>query len=205
MAQISFPSTDITTDLDGSDTFNTGWSWAPFGSASSFAEALSTIGGAAAILNFTASGTVFANIFCTMQPLLPPTAGTHTIYVRQDTAIDGDIELYNISDSSTIAMFGMVPTGIDAYTDQDYVLSSGEIAAIIDYSNIGVRVYQADDGGITFNESRIDYVAFEIPDAAMIDLVPDGDIVTTGWAPAPLWSKVDELSADGTVITGTAS
>lgn len=34
---------------------------------------------------------------------------------------------------------------------------------------------------------------------------PDADIATTGWATAPLWSKVDESSPDGTVITATAS
>lgn len=34
---------------------------------------------------------------------------------------------------------------------------------------------------------------------------PDADIVTTGWATAPLWSKIEEASADGTVISGTAS
>ena len=34
---------------------------------------------------------------------------------------------------------------------------------------------------------------------------PDGDIVTTGWSTAPLWSKIEEETADGTVISGTAS
>ena len=34
---------------------------------------------------------------------------------------------------------------------------------------------------------------------------PDADIVTTGWATAPLWSKIEEVSADGTVISGVAS
>jgi len=36
-------------------------------------------------------------------------------------------------------------------------------------------------------------------------LRPDADIVTTGWATAPLFSKINETSADGTVITATAS
>lgn len=36
-------------------------------------------------------------------------------------------------------------------------------------------------------------------------LRPDADIVTTGWSTAPLFSKIDEESADGTVITATAS
>lgn len=34
---------------------------------------------------------------------------------------------------------------------------------------------------------------------------PDGDIDTTGWATAPLWSKIDEDPAGGDVITATAS
>jgi hypothetical protein len=36
-------------------------------------------------------------------------------------------------------------------------------------------------------------------------LRPDADIVTTGWTATPLWSKIEETSADGTVVTGTAS
>ena len=34
---------------------------------------------------------------------------------------------------------------------------------------------------------------------------PDADVTTTGWTTTPLWSKVDEATADGTVITATAS
>ena len=36
---------------------------------------------------------------------------------------------------------------------------------------------------------------------------PDADVTTTGWATAPLWSKVDDdpASPDATVITGAAS
>jgi hypothetical protein len=36
-------------------------------------------------------------------------------------------------------------------------------------------------------------------------LRPDADIANGGWATAPLWSKVDEASAGGDVITATAS
>lgn len=36
-------------------------------------------------------------------------------------------------------------------------------------------------------------------------LRPDADVATTGWSTAPLYSKINEESADGTVITGTAS
>jgi len=36
-------------------------------------------------------------------------------------------------------------------------------------------------------------------------LRPDADIATTGWTPTPLFSKINESSPDGTVITATAS
>ena len=35
-------------------------------------------------------------------------------------------------------------------------------------------------------------------------LVPSGDTTTTGWAATPLWSKIEEITADGTTITATA-
>ncbi len=34
---------------------------------------------------------------------------------------------------------------------------------------------------------------------------PDADVTTTGWSTTPLWSKIEESSADGTVISATAS
>jgi hypothetical protein len=36
-------------------------------------------------------------------------------------------------------------------------------------------------------------------------LRPDADTTTTGWTSTPLWSKIEEEAADGTVITGVAS
>jgi hypothetical protein len=36
-------------------------------------------------------------------------------------------------------------------------------------------------------------------------IVPDADTTTTGWTATPLWSKIEETSADGTVITATAA
>ena len=41
--------------------------------------------------------------------------------------------------------------------------------------------------------------------AAGQTLYPDADLATGGWATTPLWSKVDETSADGTVISDTSS
>jgi hypothetical protein len=34
---------------------------------------------------------------------------------------------------------------------------------------------------------------------------PDADTTTTGWTATPLWSKIEESSADGTVVTATAA
>lgn len=42
--------------------------------------------------------------------------------------------------------------------------------------------------------------AFETQEA-----YPDADNATGGWASTPLWSKIDEVSPDGTVITCTAA
>lgn len=43
------------------------------------------------------------------------------------------------------------------------------------------------------------------PLATSQKLRPDADVTTTGWSTAPLWSKIEEEVADGTVITATAS
>lgn len=43
------------------------------------------------------------------------------------------------------------------------------------------------------------------PAAATQQLRPDADTTTTGWTSTPLFSKINESSADGTVITATAS
>lgn len=48
-------------------------------------------------------------------------------------------------------------------------------------------------------------IALAPPDAVMQKLRPDADIATTGWSTAPLWSKIEEESADGTVISAVAS
>lgn len=45
----------------------------------------------------------------------------------------------------------------------------------------------------------------ELTPATGQTLRPDADTTTTGWTTTPLWSKIEETSADGTVITATAS
>lgn len=51
------------------------------------------------------------------------------------------------------------------------------------------------------------HIAVAVVAAAAITqkLRPDADLATTGWNTAPLWSKIEEETADGTVITGVAS
>jgi hypothetical protein len=47
----------------------------------------------------------------------------------------------------------------------------------------------------------VEYTAAASPQS----LRPDADTTTTGWTSTPLFSKINESSADGTVITATAS
>lgn len=82
----------------------------------------------------------------------------------------------------------------------------------------GLRmVFSAGDPGVVF-PSRDNVVSFYSLENASFDepkliitytvsqkLRPDADLATSGWTTAPLWSKIDEDSADGTVITGVAS
>jgi hypothetical protein len=48
------------------------------------------------------------------------------------------------------------------------------------------------------------FVAYKAA-AGVQQVRPDADVTTTGWTTTPLWSKIEETSADGTVITATAS
>lgn len=47
-------------------------------------------------------------------------------------------------------------------------------------------------------------LAFDHISVTLAEMLPDADIVTTGWSTAPLYSKINDAS-DGTVITATAS
>jgi len=208
MTQIAVAASDINQTVSGSDTGNSGWYIFPFSGATTFTEAIEASGGRAARLTFSGSGTVFAEMFFQLETLLAPEAGTHTITIRHDTKVDGDCELLNGDDNSTICIFGMEPVDLGSYTDQEYNLTAPEIAAIHDYDNIILRIYQAEDTGTITGDSYVDWVQFEIPNAAppsLVSLRPDGDTTATSWATPPLWSKVEETSPDGTVITATAS
>ena len=48
-------------------------------------------------------------------------------------------------------------------------------------------------------------VAYKAGAATGQQLRPDADNADGGWATTPLWSKIDEVSPDGTVITDTAA
>lgn len=56
-------------------------------------------------------------------------------------------------------------------------------------------------------ESDSAMAAISLKTAAVVTqtLRPDADTTTTGWTSTPLFSKINETSADGTVITATAS
>lgn len=56
------------------------------------------------------------------------------------------------------------------------------------------------------NQPAIDDLCVEdwVPSAPQA-IRPDADTTTTGWTSTPLFSKINEASADGTVITATAS
>jgi hypothetical protein len=49
------------------------------------------------------------------------------------------------------------------------------------------------------------YVVYTAAGGPAQTVRPDADVTTTGWTTTPLWSKIEETSADGTVITATAS
>lgn len=60
------------------------------------------------------------------------------------------------------------------------------------------------DGSWSANSGEM-WTVFELVAPYAIDeVLPDADIVTTGWSTAPLWSKVNDAS-DATVISATAS
>lgn len=50
----------------------------------------------------------------------------------------------------------------------------------------------------------VDHVRMTVTYQQVQRVRPDGDVTTTGWSTAPLFSKVNESVADGTVITATA-
>ena len=58
---------------------------------------------------------------------------------------------------------------------------------------------------IWFDDIVTGVAAYPGPATPPQQIRPDADTATGGWTTAPLWSKVDEASAGGDVITGTAS
>ena len=68
---------------------------------------------------------------------------------------------------------------------------------------LNAPVFCSKDGEATYSAigPRL-IVDYTIP---MVSVRPDADTTTTGWTTTPLWSKVDEASAGGDVISATAS
>jgi len=80
---------------------------------------------------------------------------------------------------------------VNANSTYPVIANAGYIAFAL-YGNSAVTRSIDDFGGGTYVPLALD------------EALPDADIVTTGWATAPLFSKVNDAS-DGTVITATAS
>lgn len=72
--------------------------------------------------------------------------------------------------------------------------STDTACVITDVYTSGSTFYKA-------SASALIVKAGEAPQAAR----PDADVTTTGWSSTPLYSKINEASPDGTVITATAS
>lgn len=91
------------------------------------------------------------------------------------------LEEYNLSNgvSASFEMAGSAQDGLDGATMSWSWSLNGPFA------HLAVAVVAA---GVTMQQIR-----------------PDADLATTGWATAPLFSKIAEASADGTVISGVAS
>jgi len=116
-----------------------------------------------------------------------------------DTVV-GDI----IIDSLCIDATGHSPIAAGGGTNANGTLSS--------FCTFGTQAYNAVGSGDAPSWSwtgSADYsyvaVAFQALVVPPQQVRPDADVTTTGWSTAPLWDKVDESSADGTVIVGTFS
>jgi hypothetical protein len=206
MTQVAVPNSEIS-----NEGTTTGWdisSGTTYGAMASLPSNAGDFVDNHIFYTFPGNETRFVECKLGLQPLVPPGAGTHTLTVWHCCPIDGDIALHNGGDDSQIKIFGLQPVGNDYGTTWRTMaenLSSEEIAAIEDYTDLYVRLYQADDGPTDLLTGAIAYVSLTVPDAPMIDLRPISDIDANAWTPTPLWSKVEETSADGTIITATAS
>jgi hypothetical protein len=72
-------------------------------------------------------------------------------------------------------------------------------------ANFGLNLQWTNGNGVSNRTVSVDHVRMTVYYDVPQVLRPDADVATTGWATAPLFSKVNEVTADGTVITGTAA
>lgn len=144
--------------------------------------------------------------------------------VDQVTPLRTPVEAWSDSQaSSSISVSGVQATDLilDALTldgvghsdvvganqTADYSLSYG---ASNSFEMSGSRQSGADGGAMSWTWTTacpFSHIAVAVVHTATVmqKLRPDADVVTTGWATAPLWSKIEEAAADGTVVTGVAS
>lgn len=108
-----------------------------------------------------------------------------------------DLGVISTGGVNTIALSDFTGISTSGFTGIRLTLSAGTPGSpdVVNSLDIAAQEHAS-------QEPRLEVTYTE---AGVQQLRPDADIVTTGWATAPLWSKIDEESADGTVITATAS
>lgn len=105
------------------------------------------------------------------------------------------------SDDNTEAT---VPSG---YTEVLSVIDSGDGMTLAVGSLAATGVTSVNPGA--FVSGAGDYIAATLLIKGDVTSLtqgrPDADVTTTGWSSTPLWSKIEESSPDGTVISATAA
>lgn len=107
--------------------------------------------------------------------------------------------------SPTTASPGLNKIGGNAYNELSAEISSNARTFDVEwYITSTADTYRAafnmGAGGARW---RCAYVSYK--ELSIQRLRPDADISATGWSTAPLFSKINEVTADGVVISGTAS
>lgn len=115
------------------------------------------------------------NTWTWLSILIKNESGTKRVRWSQD-----DVEQYNILSGSITGNFGSL------------------ILGTLETANTCVAEYDE----VYLHDAESDY---PVADPSMQRMRPDADVTTTGWASTPLFSKVNETSPDGTVITSTAA
>lgn len=161
MTQFAQVTTDIS-NLSSGVGSGVGWAIQPLGGATTIAEALSLTGGRQARANFFGDGTQYYDYRGKFASLSYPLSGNHDLRIIYTCTTDGDIQLRNGFDDSLIFITGMAPDATQH--DTTYTLTGPEVAEIIDYSNILLHLYAADDDGTFLGVGAdVQYASLTIP------------------------------------------